>query len=420
MSSDVMIRATGLGKAFTLDASPLKQLLAQLMPAARASHEFWALKALDLTVQRGDVIGIIGQNGSGKSTLLQMLCGTLTPTCGEVQVNGRLAALLELGAGFNANFTGWENIRLSASLYGLSAEEVERKLPAIEAFADIGEFINKPVKTYSSGMFVRLAFAVIANIDADILVIDEALAVGDVFFTQKCMRFLKEFARRGTILFVSHDSTSVVSLCNKALLLDHGQLLAVGAPKTITEYYLKRQYDRRQAIDTGGVPVSSETKASQIAATASFEQNSFGLGGATVTHCIVTDEKGHPVLQVNGPTKLRLVIQVFANAAIAKPIVGFSVKDRLGQVLFGGNTENSLSSIDPLTAGQSVETTFDITVPGLALGDYMVSVAAGEGTATDHVMHHWIHDAYPFRSALPVQSGMIELPIEQVSFRTLN
>lgn len=419
MSSDVMICATGLGKAYTLDASPLKQLLAQLRPA-RTSHEFWALKALDLIVQRGDVIGIIGQNGSGKSTLLQMLCGTLTPTCGEVQVNGRLAALLELGAGFNVNFTGWENIRLSASLYGLSPAQVEQKLTAIEAFADIGDFINKPVKTYSSGMFVRLAFAVIANIEADILVIDEALAVGDVFFTQKCMRFLKEFAKRGTILFVSHDSASVVSLCNKALLLDHGQLLAVGDPKTITEHYLKKQYDKRQASDARESPISSEVKVDKIEAIASYAQNSFGQGGATVTHCVVTDEGGHPVLQINGPTKLRLVIQVFANTEIAKPIVGFSVKDRLGQVLFGGNTEHSHASIDPLTAGQSIETIFDITVPGLALGDYMVSVAAGEGTATDHVMHHWIYDAYPFRSALPVQSGMMEVPIEQVSFRTLN
>jgi lipopolysaccharide transport system ATP-binding protein len=416
MSSEVMIAAQGIGKAFSLSASPLSQLMAQVIPS-KNKPDFWALQALDLTIHRGDVVGVIGQNGSGKSTLLQMICGTLKPSCGEVQVHGRLAALLELGAGFNPNFTGWENIKLSAALYGLSTKEIESKLSAIEEFADIGEFIDKPVKTYSSGMFVRLAFAVIANIDADILVIDEALAVGDVFFTQKCMRFLKTFSQQGTILFVSNDSASVVSLCNKAILLEHGKMLAMGDPKTITEYYLKRQYERQQEQLT---PISTPAALHNLEISdisSNDKSNDFGLGGVVITSCAVMDEKGLPVLQVNGITKLHLSIRILAKKTIHQPLIGFSVKDRLGQILFGGNSEQSNTWTGPLQSGQSLEAQFNFTVPGLTLGDYMISVAAGVGTAQEHVMHHWIHDAYSIRSSLPVQSGIMEIPLDQVHFK---
>jgi lipopolysaccharide transport system ATP-binding protein len=416
MSSDIVISVNGVGKAYSLSSSPLRQLMEQLRPSKNIDS-FWALRELDLTIYQGDVVGIIGQNGSGKSTLLQIICGTLTPTRGEVRVNGRLAALLELGAGFNHNFTGWENIELSATLYGLSPIEIKNKLPAIEKFADIGEFISKPVKTYSSGMFVRLAFAVIANIDADILVIDEALAVGDVFFTQKCMRFLKEFSQRGTIIFVSHDSASVISLCNKAILLEHGRVLATGDPKTVTEYYLKRQYDAKQ----GGTNLQHEFAAADRQNTNDVSLgstgNDFGIGDVLVTSCTLEDESGRTVLQINGVTRLRLIIRIIAKKKIIHPLVGFSVKDRLGQVLFGGNSESINSQITSLEKGQSLETYFDITLPGLTIGDYMFSVAAGIGTAKDHLMHHWIHDAYSFRSNLPVQSGMMDIPIHQIQFK---
>jgi len=401
MSSDAMVRATGIGKAYSLDSSPLRQLIAQFRPSGQ-KRDFWALKPLDLEIMRGDVVGIIGQNGSGKSTLLQILCGTLTPSCGNVQMNGRLAALLELGAGFNMNFTGWENIRLSASLYGLTADEVEMKLPAIEAFADIGDFINKPVKTYSSGMFVRLAFAVIANIDADILVIDEALAVGDVFFTQKCMRFLQEFAQTGTILFVSHDSSSVVSLCNRAILLEHGEMIASGDPKTVTEHYLKRQYDNKHPRPKKALESSdTENHVIELGQT----NNDFGLGGVRILSVHVESEDGQAILQLHGKTKVRLKIGIQANQQTLHPLVGFSLKDRLGQVLFGGNSSDSGMELPALTAGKSLTITFESEFPGLTLGDYMISVAAGEGTAKEHVMHHWIHDAYALRSTCQSRAG---------------
>ncbi|OYY58750.1 MAG: ABC transporter ATP-binding protein, partial [Polynucleobacter sp. 35-46-207] len=211
-SNEIAIKVQGLGKRYEIYDQPGDRLRQFLFPRLRnlfrLSHkqyfrEFWALTDISFEVKRGETVGIIGRNGSGKSTLLQIICGTLTPTTGSVQTNGRIAALLELGSGFNPEFTGRENVYLNASVLGLTKEETDARFDDIVAFADIGDFIDQPTKTYSSGMMVRLAFAVIAHVDADILVIDEALAVGDVFFTQKCMRFLRNFMKKGTILFVS-------------------------------------------------------------------------------------------------------------------------------------------------------------------------------------------------------------------------
>ena len=209
-------------------------------------HTFNALSDVSLSVKKGETIGIIGRNGSGKSTLLQLVCGILQPTSGSIVVNGRVSALLELGAGFNPEFSGRENVYINGSILGFSKEEIESRYGAIVEFADIGEFIEQPVKTYSSGMTIRLAFAVIAHADADILVIDEALAVGDAFFTQKCMRFLRKFMKTGTILFVSHDTNSVKNLCNRAVWLERGQVLHEGEPKEVCERYLEAFYEVKQ------------------------------------------------------------------------------------------------------------------------------------------------------------------------------
>ena len=190
-------------------------------------------------VRRGEVVGIIGRNGSGKSTLLQLVCGTLTPSAGQVVAKGRVAALLELGAGFNPEFTGRENVYLNGAIMGLTTAEIDARYARIVEFADIGDFLDQPLKTYSTGMVVRLAFAVIAHVDADVLVIDEALAVGDAFFVQKCMRFLREFMKRGTILFVSHDIGAIVNLCHRALWLHKGEVMLDGSPKDVTEAYLQ-------------------------------------------------------------------------------------------------------------------------------------------------------------------------------------
>ena len=255
--SDVVISVKNLCKCYQVYSSPRDRLKQFVVPRLRCFagrflsskkyfREFWALKDLSFEVRKGDVVGIIGRNGSGKSTLLQMICGTLNPSFGSIEIRGRVAALLELGSGFNPEFSGRENVYMNATILGLSREEIDQRYSAIVEFADIGSFMEQPVKTYSSGMMVRLAFSVIAHVGADILVIDEALAVGDTFFTQKCMRFLRLFMKTGTILFVSHDTGSVRSLCNKAIWLDNGMLYMQGTPKDVSERYLEAYFEEQQ------------------------------------------------------------------------------------------------------------------------------------------------------------------------------
>src|SRR5690606_4381644 len=229
-----------ISKCYELFTRPHQRLLSYFFKtAARQKTDFWALKELSFSLLPGETLGIVGRNGSGKSTLLQIICGTLSPTSGSVELSGRVAALLELGAGFNPEFTGRENVLLNAAIYGLTREEIAARLDDIIAFADIGDFIDQPVQHYSSGMFVRLAFAVIAHVDADILIIDEALAVGDALFAQKCMRFLEDFKKQGSIIFVSHDSGSITRLCDRAIWLDRGEMRLLGDAKSVTEAYLE-------------------------------------------------------------------------------------------------------------------------------------------------------------------------------------
>ena len=253
MSSDEhSIRVEGLSKRYEIYAQPADRLKQMVLPRLqRAAHrparayfdEFWALRDVSFDVKRGETVGIVGRNGSGKSTLLQMICGTLTPTLGSISVHGRIAALLELGAGFNPEFTGKENVRLSGLLYGLSDDELRERYQAILDFAEIGNFIDQPVKTYSSGMYVRLAFAVAINVSPDILVVDEALSVGDEAFQRKCFARIEAIRRNGaTVLFVSHAASTVVELCDRALLLDHGELLTAGTPKFVVSRYQKILY----------------------------------------------------------------------------------------------------------------------------------------------------------------------------------
>ncbi len=259
--TDTAIRVQNLSKCYQIYESPrdrLKQFvlprLSRMMDEAPKQYfrEFWALKDVSFEVKKGETVGIIGRNGSGKSTLLQMICGTLNPTDGSIQTNGRIAALLELGSGFNPEFTGRENVYMNAAVLGLSNEEIDMRLEDIVAFADIGEFIEQPVKTYSSGMVVRLSFAVAINVDPEILIVDEALSVGDELFQRKCFSRIEAIRAKGaTILFVSHSGSTIVELCDRAVLMDAGEKLAVGVPKQIIGRYQKLLYapaDKRQQI----------------------------------------------------------------------------------------------------------------------------------------------------------------------------
>lgn len=437
MSSDSAICVQGLSKCYQIYDKPRDRLLQMLCRGRRQYYrEFWALSDVSFQISQGETVGIIGRNGSGKSTLLQMICGTLSPTAGEIATKGRVAALLELGSGFNPEFTGRENVFMNAALFGLTTEETRARFADIAAFADIGDFIDQPVKTYSSGMMVRLAFAVIAHVDADILIIDEALAVGDAFFTQKCMRFLRNFMKTGTVLFVSHDTAAVRSLCTTAIWLEQGRVLQMGAPKDVCESYLEAFFEAQQgkstttrlkqdtdaAVDQVKDPRQdflNQTNLRNDIQLFGFdpEASSFGKGGAQVTSVAFLDAGGAPLSWIVGGEDVVLRIEVLAMEALDSPIVGFLLKDRLGQCLFGDNT--FLSYLDnPIVtpAGRSLIAEFSFQMPRLAAGDYSITVAVANGTQHDHVQHQWIHDAIIFKSeSTSVSGGIIGIPMRAIN-----
>jgi lipopolysaccharide transport system ATP-binding protein len=269
MAAEITISLQQVSKCFKRYGHPSDRLKEILLPGKSRAEEFWAVRDISLEVHRGETLGIIGQNGSGKSTLLQMIAGTLTPTAGQVQINGRVSALLELGSGFNPEFTGRQNVFFNGRVLGLSQAEVAAKFEEIAAFADIGDFIDQPVKTYSSGMIVRLAFAVATSVEPDILIVDEALAVGDIYFQAKCFKRMRKMIDRGiTVLFVSHDLTMVKALCDRCLWMEHGKPIALGAPRDLAEAYQRQAWDQQGlfssleegSLETGSPEEAAETK----------------------------------------------------------------------------------------------------------------------------------------------------------------
>ncbi len=446
MATEYAIRVQNLCKSYQIYDNPGDRLKQFIFPHLRRLinlpirpyfYNFPALTDISFNVQRGESVGIIGRNGSGKSTLLQIICGTLTPTSGYAQTNGRVAALLELGSGFNTEFTGRENIYFNASILGLSNEEIDTCVNEIITFAGIGQFIDQPVKTYSSGMVVRLAFAIIAHVNADILVIDEALAVGDALFTQKCMRFLRKFMLNGTVLFVSHDTTGIKNLCNQALWLDKGNLKLSGHPKDVCEAYLKSVYTEQQ----GEVQIERiDAHASDEHSTQLKDQrckyfncsnlrndlhifqfnnqaSSFGIGGAKILSASIYDEENQQLSWVVGGEKVRLSVSGVAFENLDAPIVGFFVKDKLGQILFGDNTFLSHDrKIEQLIQGSTFQASFVFMMPILPVGEYCVDVAIANGNQQDHVQHHWVYDALIFKSeSSSVSTGLVGVSMIKIS-----
>lgn len=431
--SEFVVSATQLGKCYHTYDRPSHRLLQGLLGNSRKLYrEFWALRDVSFSVRRGETLGIIGRNGSGKSTLLQLLAGTLTATQGSINVSGKVAALLELGSGFNPEFTGRENVYMNAAILGLTKQQVEQRVPLIEAFADIGDFMDQPVRSYSSGMVMRLAFAVMAHVDADVLIIDEALAVGDAFFTQKCMRFLREFKRRGTLLFVSHDDGAVTGLCDRAIWLDGGRMVAEGDAKSVMSAYLETLIAQRQGgvrafgVDARKAPGSlrdprqdliNRSKLRNDIELVPFDpEGGFGAMDATVESVAVHDMEGNELSWVIGGERVCLRIAAVVNESLQKPIVGFYVKDRLGQLLFGDNTY--LSTIDQSLIGrrgQRYVATFEFVMPRLQAGEYFLTVGVSSGTQESHVVQHWIHEAMKFTARGPsIPAGIIGIPMESV------
>lgn len=438
--AEVVIEAKGLGKCYQVYERPSHRLLQGLIGSSRKLYaEFWALRCVDLCIRRGETVGIIGRNGSGKSTLLQVIAGTLAPTEGSVQVRGRVAALLELGSGFNPEFTGRENVHLNAALLGLKKDQVTQRLDSIFAFADIGSFVDQPVRNYSSGMVMRLAFSVMAHVDADILIIDEALSVGDAFFTQKCMRFLRDFQKRGTLLFVSHDDSAVTGLCQSALWLDAGHTRAAGPAKEVVHAYLESVISARQ---DGAVRQIVQDAAPQARTyhdarrewingsnlrndieVVPFDPIASGFGEmrARVTDVTLRDTDGNALSWIVGGERVVLEVSAAADETLSNAIVGFYLKDRLGQQLFGDNTwVSTLGSEFRVEPGKAFRARFEFQMPRLRAGDYFITIGLAEGTKDEHSVQHWLHEALQLKSqAEEWATGLIGIPMLDIKLEAI-
>jgi ABC-type polysaccharide/polyol phosphate transport system ATPase subunit len=367
----------------------------------KAHREFWALKDISFEVEPGTTTGIIGPNGSGKSTLLQIITGTLEPTHGRVWLEGRVAALLELGAGFNAEFTGIENIFMNASLLGLSKAETEGLLPEIASFAEIGDFIYQPLKTYSSGMYVRLAFAVAIAVSPQILIIDEALAVGDAVFQHRCTRRIKEMQENGTtILFVSHDPGAIRALCNRAILLNQGRMEADGPPAETLARYQKvimaqeAAYAQAELVREKPQPAVEDTDAPQFT-------YRHGNGSAEILKVELLSESQEPIAIVESGQAIQLRMQVVFNEDVTDPVYGFIIRNRHGIHLYGTNTRVQGIRGGLSKRGSRTETTFSFNC-WLAPDLYSISIAVHSPEA---VSFDWLDGTLFFRviSAIPIE-----------------
>jgi lipopolysaccharide transport system ATP-binding protein len=478
--SDIAVRVSGVTKTYGIWSSPKARLAhpvltmaAQLMPFSRLSRglehrtrhmyrDFHALHEVSLDIRKGESWGFIGVNGSGKSTLLKIISGNLRPSSGFVEVDGKVA-ILDYGAGFNGEFTGRENVYLKATILGLSRKQIDERFDSIAAFADIGDFMEQPVKTYSSGMGARLGFAIMAHVDAEIMITDEALAVGDAFFVQKCMAHIRSFLKKGTFLFVSHSVSDVVALCQKAVWLEHGGVRAIGSAKEVTEAYLSsvslkqsRRYLEEDApameapaaalqeLPAEGHIVLTQPELARLAHSRpprvvkdprleylncspwrndieipefDMDVTGFGVGGARIEDVSFADDTGATLSWIIGAEVVNLKIDVRAARDLQSPIVGFQVKDRLGQTLFADNTF-LITQEKPffVRAGQVFQAEFQFQMPLLPVGDYVILVAAALGAESDHAMMHCLENALCFRSTTSgSRHGLIGIPMLQIN-----
>jgi len=433
---EIVISLKNVSKCFKRYARPVERLKEILLPGKSRADEFWALRDVNLEIPEGQTLGIVGRNGSGKSTLLQIIAGTLTPTTGEVRVNGRISALLELGSGFNPEFTGRQNVFFNGRLLGLSQKEIEDRFDEIAGFADIGDFIDQPVKTYSSGMFVRLAFAVAVNVAPEILIVDEALAVGDVVFQHRCMRRMRNLMDSGvTTLFVSHDSGAVKTLCNWAVMIHEGKIYTSGLPNSVIIDYMKLVTEE----ELGLVQVEAEqfpTKAtydikeqdSSLEVTCNIEEQDKSsvldqndvLSNQQSQNQVTPPRRGNRKAIIeeikllnqfgqytnNGGIigfneEVTLIVDLNVYEPLQDCIVGFYVCDKNGNEIIGSNTFEENCSIGSLAPGDRLNIYFKFNLP-LRNGSYSLTVAGAENYTA--VTFDWIDNVFVFQ-VLPPDTG---------------
>ena len=383
--SEIAISLKNVSKLYRRYSRPVDRLKEILLPNRSRAEVFWALQDVNLEVTQGQTLGIVGQNGSGKSTLLQIVAGTLTPTKGEVRVKGRVSALLELGSGFNPDFTGRQNVFFNGQILGLSKKEIAAKFDNIAAFADIGDFLDQPLKTYSSGMAVRLAFAVAAHIDPKILIVDEALAVGDAKFQARCMKKIRQLQAEGvTLLLVSHDLSSIKFLCDRAILMNQGFLLEQGTPKDVINRYIAL-LSSEQKID----PRESQSLNSSHQESHDFDWHRHGNGNLTIENATTTDISNDNLKgKVQTGLVFRIIIELLAHQNIDDFVVGISLRTLTGIVLYGTNTNSLSIALPNLQKNQKIKIAFEMTCH-LHKGLYSLSIAAHSSTG---ISYDWIDD----------------------------
>ncbi len=414
MKNTTTVSVKNVSKKYKLFNSPKERLWEALHPFQKKyHHEFWALKGINLEVRKGQTVGIIGRNGSGKSTLLQIICSVLQPTSGTVAVNGKISALLELGAGFNPEFTGRDNVLLNGALMGFSQAEMKERMPLVENFAEIGEFFDQPVKTYSTGMFVRLAFAAAINVDPDILVVDEALAVGDAKFQHKCYQKFIEFQEAGkTILFVTHDTSAIVKHCDHAILLENGTVIESGHPKDVANCYNELLFTGiisskkgSSSITSTAAKLKSEEQAvkpdqsrlekflEEIPATDNcifrnnYNKNEYRYGdkrAEILDYLVVCGENCDPMMIGSGET-----IDLYSKAKfyedIESLVFGFAVKTIDGVVIYGNNTSYMKTILQPFKKSDVVIFKLSMKLD-LKAGDYFISYGIAEELSSKHII----------------------------------
>lgn len=396
----VAIQVKGLEKAYKLYDKPSDRLKEALGFGRKKRYkEHYALKGVDMTIYQGETVGIIGTNGSGKSTILKIITGVLNPTGGSVHVNGRISALLELGAGFNMEYNGIENIYLNGTMIGFSKKEIDAKMDDILNFADIGDYVHQPVKTYSSGMFVRLAFAVAINIEPEILIVDEALSVGDVFFQAKCYHKFEEFKEMGkTIVFVSHDLSSISKYCDRVVLLNQGVKLGEGSPKEMIDAYkqvLVGQYvpaaDDQSLLSDKEITAAAAAAAGTVKGEVNPELLEYGTKDAMITGYKITDDMGRETSALLKGKECTITMQVHFEHDIEAPIFAFTIKNIKGVEITGTNTMVEKAFLSPVRAGSDMEITFTQKID-LQGGEYLLSFGVTGFEKEEFQVYHRLYD----------------------------
>lgn len=412
MSEDIAITVKGLSKSYRLYKRNSDRIKETFHPARKQYHKpFPALQDVSFTVRQRESVGIIGRNGSGKSTLLQILCGVLQPSFGYINVSGRISALLELGAGFNPEFTGRENVYLSATIMGLSKDFIDNNIEKIFAFADIGEYVDQPVKLYSSGMFVRLAFATAISVNPDILIVDEALAVGDIFFQQKCMQHMKKMMATKTIVLVSHDMHAVSNLCDRVMVMEAGRVIFDGETSGGIALYTRlvhnEMFAQENSIDANALRIPKQITDRMSLLVNDFsdwmpiDKDSKGGAGEVTVHYASIKKAGELFKTIKQGEKVTVRMLISSTRDLKEVIFGYTVKDRVGVALFGENSVSLLPQPPSLNEGFCF-VTFEFIWPEVLAQEYTLTLGIGEGSHPfDHAVQCWAHNIASFTAITP-------------------